>query len=440
MHLLDRNQSAPQTANSLTETYPVQAPTWVAILQDFGPDAIATEIPPPPFDCSGAFTNAWSRYGAEKFLNYGRLPGNLFMLNWPISGNDYGRDLGRLVKSEAARFEFLQEACWYSQGFAHFIQQELGRRYGLAQQVFPFPGSIKGYWVGEYALGGGGLALSPYYRESRRLQGLVTIQEQDILPIPTGRVAKLPIINGQVRAIAIGNYANDHHYPGVEFPLQPKSIRWGGSVTGTPFTIPYDSLVPISTDGFLVAEKNISVSHIANGATRLQTVVMGIGQAAGMAAALCVESDCQPRDLSVRVLQTALLQDPIAPMAVIPLFNLPPDRNDWLYWQNYYLDHPEDYPIQGNCPSSSGIISQRIDDFSSPKFSGIFHAHGEQNYTLTLTEPVGLNVSVIELVTLRPEIDQKLQSCPTGKPVIVWGQINLSGAWILVEQIQIGLV
>ena len=81
-------------------------------------------------------------------------------------------------------------------------------------------------------------------------------------------------------------------------------------------------MIPATTDGLLVCEKNISVSHIANGATRLQPVVMGIGQAAGMAAAMCVELGIQPRDLPVRTLQEALLQDLRSPAAIIPLFNL----------------------------------------------------------------------------------------------------------------------
>jgi hypothetical protein len=106
-------------------------------------------------------------------------------------------------------------------------------------------------------------------------------------------------------------------------------------------------LVPLSTDGLLVCEKNISVSHLANGATRLQPVVMNIGQAAGMAAALSVSLNCQPRDLSVRCIQDALLQDPVAPAAIIPLFNLPSHHPDWLSWQRYYLNNPEDYPATG---------------------------------------------------------------------------------------------
>ena len=126
------------------------------------------------------------------------------------------------------------------------------------------------------------------------------MREQDILPLPEGQVAPLPFDDsGRSTAIALGNYANDHHYPGYDLRLQPKSIRWGGRWTGTPFALPYGCLVPAAVDGLLVCEKNIAVSHIANGATRLQPAVLSLGQAAGMAAALCVQAGCQPRDLPV---------------------------------------------------------------------------------------------------------------------------------------------
>jgi hypothetical protein len=29
-------------------------------------------------------------------MNYGRLPGDLFMINWPLHGNDYGEGVGAL--------------------------------------------------------------------------------------------------------------------------------------------------------------------------------------------------------------------------------------------------------------------------------------------------------------------------------------------------------
>lgn len=422
--------SAPAAPNAFTERYPVQAPTWVVIIQDFGAGEVAPEIPAPTLDSPDLFAGAWDGYTPEQFLNYGRLPGNRFMINWPQKGNDYDERVGRLIQSEAARQQFLQECRWHSQSFARFIQTQLGRRYGLADNIFP----------SSHSLGGGAYALHPYYRESRRVQGLVTLREQDILPQPGGRVASLPAgSDGQVTAIATGNYPNDHHYTGFQWPVRPKSIRWGGRWTGTPFTIPYGCLIPAQTDGLLVCEKNISVSHIANGATRLQPAVLGIGQAAGMAAALCVQRGCQPRDLPVRVLQEALLREPTAPAAIIPLFNLTPDHPEWLHWQLYYLDRPDAYPATGDCPkqNSSKSPNPQIPAYPIPQSTctGIFHRHADQDYTLTLTGPPELANQTLTLVTLEPEVDRQLLSGRDGQPVTVIGRLNPAGNWLLVAEI-----
>ncbi|MGH2415155.1 MAG: FAD-dependent oxidoreductase, partial [Microcystaceae cyanobacterium] len=368
---------------------------------------------------NSAFRVAWDNYGAQQFLNYGRLPGSLLMINWPICGNDYGKGVERLIASEASRQQFLQEAYWHSQNFAHFIQMELGQRYGLARNIFPqtqFPNSF---------------ALHPYYRESRRIRGQITVTEKDILPLNGRCVAALPLSEtGEVSAIAVGNYANDHHYPGVEFSLQPKSIRWGGRWTGTPFTIPYGSLVPMTTEGLLVCEKNISVSHIANGSTRLQPVVMNIGQAAGMAAALCIELNCQPWELAVRKVQEALLTDLFAPAAIIPLFNLPSEHPDWLSWQRYYLNHPDVYPIDGNCPCTEVTFEPEFSNY----YRGIFKKYSAQDYQITLTEPITQTGQNWTLITLRPEVNQKLKTYAEGQLVSIWGRCNASGGWLIVER------
>jgi hypothetical protein len=413
--------SAPDAPTALTEKYPVQSPTWVVVMQDFG-DAIAPAIPTTPLDSGDDFQTAWDGYGAEKFLNYGRLPGNRFMINWPQDGNDYGYNLNRLVESTAARQAYWQEAQWHSQNFARFIQQAIAPRYGLAIDTFP-----------DHSIGGGAFALLPYYRESRRLVGLNTVTELDILPVADGTTAPLPMDHqGQTTAIALGNYANDHHYPGFDFPLAPKSMRWGGRWTGTPFTIPYGSLVPATTNGLLVCEKNSSVSHIANGATRLQPIVMGIGQAAGMAAALCIEQQCQPRDLPVRSLQDALLTDAIAPAAVIPLINLPPHHPDWLTWQRHYLDHPDRYPADGDAPITASAKPVRSPQAET--LTGTVRRLNAQQYQLAIEARSDLP-SYLGLVTLDPAIDAQLQPIKTGDRLTVSGRINRSGLWCLVEAI-----
>lgn len=427
--------SAPIEHNQLTNKYPVQAPTWVFMLQNNG------DLPFQKKQLGAAASNfdrAWENYGAESFLNYGKLQDNLYMINWPICGNDYGEGLERLFGSATERQEFLTEAYDYSYHFAAHIHSRLGNHWGLAKNIFPHTKNNLRTTTGssESNLGvaslHSGFALHPYYRESRRLKGQLTITEQDILPQSWGTVASLPI-NSQreVNAIAIGNYANDHHYPGFDLNLQPKSIYWGGRLTGTPFTIPYQALVPESIEGLLVGEKNISVSHIANGSTRLQPVVMNIGQAAGMAAALCVELDCYPHELSVRKLQLALLTDKYAPGAAIPLYNLSFDRPDWLYWQQYYLDHPENYPLDGNCDCSGYNRTLTIDN---ELYQGEFHSYGEGQYVIRLNWST-VSIRTWKLITVYPDVFQRLQDYPTGKSISVVGRFNFAGNWLLVETI-----
>jgi hypothetical protein len=419
--------SAPTAIELATDPfyqrYPVQSPTWVVQLEDVGPEGQAEAIEPPANYDPSCFEGAWANYGPETFLNYGRLPGDRFMINWPICGNDYGEGLDRLLGDAKAQSEWAQEAQDFSRGFAYYIQQKMGRRYGLAP-AFPIGKSDKSKDSKP-----DGFALQAYYRESRRLIGLATVTELDILPVSGGQAAALPRNVRQPdrpSSIAIGNYPNDHHYPGRDYKLAPKSQRWGGRWTGTPFTIPYGALVSDRLDGLLVCEKNISVSHMANGATRLQPMVLGIGQAAGMAAALCVEQGCSPRELAVRELQEALLTDPIAPAAVIPLYNLPPGHPDWLAVQRFYLDQPDRYPMSGIHP---GLADWQPKPLGPDRRSGLLKILGDQQYQLDCAE------GLVPLVTEWPLIDRGLANSQSGQKITIQGYWNPYGPWFRVEEI-----
>ena len=403
---LDSNQGID--LDDLQKKYPVQAPTWVFLLQDYGKNT--SKIASSQQD---RFRCPWANYGQETFLNYGKLSSDLYMINWPLNGNDYGTALNRLINSQTSKQEYLKEAYEYSYGFASYLQEELGNNLGLANNIFPQAKHLDS-----------GFALHPYYRESRRAIGITTITEQDILPSES--VAPLPINEkGQVEAIAIGNYANDHHYPGFDFQLTDKSIFWGGRKTGTPFTIPYSALIPQDLDGMIVCEKNISVSHIANGSTRLQPVVLSIGQAAGVAAALAINNDCQPREVEVREIQEALIDDPVAPAAVIPLYNLTPNHPQWEYWQRYYLDRPEEYPSDGNCPYITPVSNPGSQDQT---YSGTFRRQDQQNYLLELAS----NNQTWQLITTNPLVNQQLADLGSGREITCIGRLNYSGNWLLV--------
>lgn len=70
--------------------------------------------------------------------------------------------------------------------------------------------------------------------------------------------------------------------------------------------IPYRCLIPADTDGMLVASRAISLTPDVAMAVRMQRDLQNIGEAAGVAAALCAKKEISPSSLDVRLLQERL--------------------------------------------------------------------------------------------------------------------------------------
>jgi len=127
-------------------------------------------------------------------------------------------------------------------------------------------------------------------RESRRIVGVKTLTTD-------------MCVAGQKNDddIARGSYCLDVHQPsGI---IEHKHIRDGES-----YGIPYGTLIPEKVDGVIVAGRSLASERFANGSARCQAPIMGMGQAAGVAAALCVEHGLQPRDVPVGQLRGILAQ------------------------------------------------------------------------------------------------------------------------------------
>ena len=73
------------------------------------------------------------------------------------------------------------------------------------------------------------------------------------------------------------------------------------------YSIPYRTLVPEVIENLLVAGRCHSVTHEAAGSTRWMTQCMVMGQAAGEAAALSIETDIPARAISIPALQVRLV-------------------------------------------------------------------------------------------------------------------------------------
>lgn len=286
-------------ANSSTgENIPVPATndiiqdlTWVGILKDYGAKADCTIARPAGYDPTefdGSCTNYYfdktrkaPNVDAKKMLDYGKLPNQKYMLNWPIFGNDTYLNIIELP--EAEREKELEKARQTTLRFIYFIQHELGFKHlGLPDDEFPTSHR---------------LAMLPYHREGRRMQGLVRFNVRHIAT---------PYSNGEPlyrTGISVGDYPVDHHHK--KNPLAPQHLEFYPVPS---FSVPLGALIPKNTGGLIVAEKAISVSNLANGTTRLQPCVLLTGQAAGTLAALSVSMKKNlAAEVPVRSVQAALL-------------------------------------------------------------------------------------------------------------------------------------
>lgn len=287
---MESNDVTKEQVNKYGANDIVQDITYVAVLKDYGTPQPLVERPKNydslEFDASNLSfykdsTRTKPPVDAIKMLNYGKLPGNKYMLNWPIYGNDiYLNVVEKTPKERAALLEIAKQQ---TLRFVYFIQKDLGfRNLALADDEFKTKDKLAYY---------------PYYRESRRVKGLSRMVVQHIAtPFETER----PLYR---TGIAVGDYPIDHHHK--KNPAAPQHLDFFSVPS---FNIPISCLIPENQDNIIIAEKSISVSNVVNGTTRLQPCVMQIGQAAGLLAAQSVKDDLAPKKLSVRKLQNILLE------------------------------------------------------------------------------------------------------------------------------------
>lgn len=292
---------APEQSNDV-----IQDLTYVAVLKDYGPDADMTVDMPEGYDPAPFVNSAQNPLNTEPvtgqtiwpaadMITYGALPNGKYMINWPICGNDFY--VNAIEMSETERKAAFDKAKHFTMCFLYFIQTELGmKNLALADDEFPTEDRMPFF---------------PYHRESRRITGEAFFTV-DAAADPYGY--EKPYYR---TGIAVGDYAVDHHHyrhpqwqtlPDLHFYPIPS------------YNVPLGVLLPKNVDGLIVAEKSVSVSNLVNGTTRLQPVVMQLGQAAGALAALAVIEGKNVKQVGVRQVQEALLA---SDCYIMPYLDLP---------------------------------------------------------------------------------------------------------------------
>ena len=275
---------APDEKNDI-----IQDLTYVMILKNFG-KSMKIEKPinydPSEFYCSTSSINCpesdkalWS---PDQMMNYGKLPNGKIMINWPIYGNDYYSNL--LEMNEDQRKVVFKKAKEKSMRYLYYIQNELGfDNYSISDEEYDTKDNFP---------------LIPYYREARRIRGVTTFSLNYI---------KKPYdqINPLYRTgVLVGDYPVDHHH---DAHPNKKSLPQLSFYPIPSYTLPIGSIISKKNPNFLVAEKSISVSNLVNGTTRLQPIVLQIGQIAGLIASEAVNKNINTQQIDIRTIQSKFL-------------------------------------------------------------------------------------------------------------------------------------
>jgi hypothetical protein len=127
-------------------------------------------------------------------------------------------------------------------------------------------------------------------RETYRIDGVYKITVDDYI---SGKVFD--------DSVSYSFYPIDLH---DEYGVIPKHLT-----EGTVATVPLRALVPKNSQNFLVAGRCVSSDRPANSALRVQASCMGMGQAAGAAAALACKSKITPLEVSVSHIRSLIKEN-----------------------------------------------------------------------------------------------------------------------------------
>jgi hypothetical protein len=205
-------------------------------------------------------------------------------------------DFGRVVEKPSLFFWWVEHP-----GDINDLQDAEKARDELIRIEYGMWDYIKNKWSGRAKAENYELRFIPFIngrREGMRLVGDYVLTQQDA---EEGK--NFP------DTVAHTGWPIDVHHPkgifsGKEGPFQ--------SNTQVPLVkFPYRCLYSVNIDNLLMAGRNVSVTHVALGTTRVQSTIATFGQAAGTAAALCLQHKTTPRGIyreHLKELQQALLK------------------------------------------------------------------------------------------------------------------------------------
>jgi hypothetical protein len=217
-----------------------------------------------------------------------------------------GLNQGYVDQPQARREQIQRIYRDYIQGLFYAMQTE-PRFKALRERISQF-----GYCADEFT-DNGGWPHQFYVRVGRRMVGQYVMNENDVMQ--NGRRPSVP------DPVALGTYslaAHHHRYLAapVEWPngQRKDAVMLEGLLIGripndAPYPIPYRSLVPRESDARnLLNPVTVSATHVAYSSIRMEPTFMMLGEAAGIAASLSVESKGSVQSVSYSTLRRRLVE------------------------------------------------------------------------------------------------------------------------------------
>lgn len=232
-------------------------------------------------------------------------------VNWANDFPGHGATLSnRYITDRAYRQQMNCEAKLLTLQFLYYMQNDLGEKSWSVDngQGFDTPYNLQENSCpnipSEFKVIERHMPVIPYVRESARIIGRETVVAKDI-----ARVGEPPAAAKRyASSIAVGDYHTDLHNCASESDLESSLEKSSDSAYNTgPFQLPLEALISRNIEGLIAAEKNISVSRLVAGASRLQPITMMTGQAAGALAAIAAKENTAPQNVAQHKVQSTLI-------------------------------------------------------------------------------------------------------------------------------------
>ncbi|MDF9830122.1 FAD-dependent oxidoreductase [Parabacteroides sp. PF5-6] len=183
-----------------------------------------------------------------------------------------------------------------------------------------------------------------YVREGRRFEGEYFFTANDALPVAPG---KRPPLHGN--SITASHYALDSH---AVRKREAGKVHLDGflSYASAVYTVPFGVIVPQKIDNLLIPVP-VSGSHIGFSTLRMEPCWMALGEAAGIAASLAIDTESKIKNIEIEALQDKLIEK----------------KSTLIYFRDVDINDPDFAMVQymglrGYLPDWNACLDDTIDD------------------------------------------------------------------------------